>query len=195
MCFVLIARDGVITGGVTYERWGRDDCGSNAELLYSGLVAGGYYADPGSLSNICLPLDPGPEYVYTDEFSKSYLTWIDSAEYRTDNLVFSEQVNNYDVPCAVCHVSRTAKVMIPGRISCPSGWTPEYTGYLMAEHITHSKSANPYCVDGNPEYLIGSEQKQDGVQLYFVGAECGTSFMPCAPYKHLVPLTCVVCTI
>ena len=45
---------------------------------------------------------------------------------------------DHNVPCAVCHVStRAAVLMIPAWRHCPSQWTLEYTGYLMTEYITH----------------------------------------------------------
>ena len=57
--------------------------------------------------------------------------------------------HDHDVPCAVCHVSnRTAVYMIPAKYTCPTGWTREYYGYLMAER-THSvhRRAQYTCMD------------------------------------------------
>ena len=38
-----------------------------------------------------------------------------------------------NVPCVACHVdSRATVMMIPAKTTCPTGWTLEYWGYLMA---------------------------------------------------------------
>ena len=43
---------------------------------------------------------------------------------------------NHNAQCAVCLLSdKEVLLMIPAKISCPSGWTREYYGYLMTEHI------------------------------------------------------------
>ena len=51
-------------------------------------------------------------------------------------------LHNHNVPCAVCHVStRAAVLMIPAWRHCPSQWTLEYTGYLMTEYITQQHTS------------------------------------------------------
>ena len=160
-------------------------------MLYSGLIAGGHYQYVGGLEYTCLPLNPPPVYVYEEQATAG--SWIYSTEYETMNDVFPGNTNDYDAPCAVCFVEKGVKVMIPGHISCPQSWAAEYTGYLMSEYMTH-RSTNGICVDANPETLIGSEADGNGALLYFVVADCNHSFMPCDPFKHLVPITCVVCT-
>ena len=63
---------------------------------------------------------------------------------------------NHNVPCAVCHVStRAAVLMIPAWRHCPSQWTLEYTGYLMTEHKDHN-TATYECVDKDAESVPGS---------------------------------------
>ena len=63
----------------------------------------------------------------------------------------------------------------------------------MTEWPTHH-SSDGICVDGNPETLVGSEANENGALLYFVVTDCNHTFMPCDPFMHLVPITCVVCT-
>ena len=43
---------------------------------------------------------------------------------------FPDSAHQKNVPCARCYAPRSAKMMIPGRISCPSRWTKEYSGML-----------------------------------------------------------------
>ena len=46
-------------------------------------------------------------------------------------VVLLSRLYDQHVPCAVCHVStRAAVLMIPAWLHCPSQWTLEYTGYL-----------------------------------------------------------------
>ena len=37
--------------------------------------------------------------------------------------------------------------MIPGRDTCPDGWTKEYTGYLMGNAYNAKHTTSPICVD------------------------------------------------
>jgi hypothetical protein len=45
----------------TFVRWGNTQCGSSAKLVYSGVVGGSYFNNPGSAANyLCLTLSPVP---------------------------------------------------------------------------------------------------------------------------------------
>ena len=83
-------------------------------------------------------------------------------------------------------------LMMPARNDCPSGWTKEYHGYLMTAYYAHAHSTEFICVDGNPEYVHGSQQNRDGALLYPVEGRCGS--LPCLPYVEGRELTCAVCT-
>ncbi|KAI8509227.1 hypothetical protein Bbelb_130750 [Branchiostoma belcheri] len=189
------------TIGSVYVRWGRDDCGENAKTIYSGVVGGGHYNHRGSGSDhLCLPLEDvewnNPvagnqhgSYVYGTEYEHN------SADYfSTDNMAGITNPFNYDVPCSVCLVSRrSAHVMIPARLSCPEGWSKEYSGYLMSAHHAHPSNKNSICVDGAPQLRAGSSADLNGALLYLVEAQCGS--LPCVPYISGFELTCVVCTL
>ena len=57
----------------------------------------------------------------------------------------------HNVPCAVCYVAtRSVTVMVPAKTQCPTDWTVEYVGYLMAEYRGHSRTMYE-CVDKDPE--------------------------------------------
>ncbi|XP_078692366.1 short-chain collagen C4-like isoform X2 [Branchiostoma floridae x Branchiostoma belcheri] len=186
---------------VVYVRWGREDCGENAKTIYSGVVGGGWYHHTGGGSDYqCLPLEDvewnNPvagnqhgSYMYGAEYK------LNSDEYfSTDNMESITNPHNYDVPCSVCLVSgRSAHIMIPARLSCPRGWSKEYSGYLMSEHHTHNNNKNFICVDGAPELRQGSSANSNGALLYLVEAQCGS--LPCGPYISGYELTCVVCTL
>ena len=115
------------------------------------------------------------------------------AEYQSESDgIFPSSLYQHDVPCAVCHVTnRASQIMIPARNVCPSGWTREYQGYLMAEKYSHYRTMHT-CVDKNPEYIAGSSANANGALFYFVEGKCGS--LPCLPYVDGRELTCAVCT-
>ena len=84
--------------------------------------------------------------------------------------------------------------MIPGTYICPSSWTREYYGYLMAErsHPGHKGRTTFECVDAAPEFVPGGFTDQNGVIFYHVEPRCGS--LPCPPYEEQKEVTCAVCT-
>ena len=84
-------------------------------------------------------------------------------------------------------------MMIPAKLTCPSGWTKEYDGYLMAEHHTHHTSTF-VCVDHDAEAVPGTEANASPNvgTVHHVEAVCAS--LPCNRYDPEKELTCVVCT-
>eukprot|EP00058_Branchiostoma_floridae_P013327 XP_002598815.1 hypothetical protein BRAFLDRAFT_74508 [Branchiostoma floridae] len=159
-----------------------------------GIAGGAHYSHSGGGANrVCLPKDP--EWgVFTDG-NQGYGAYMYGAEYElstVNNPFQSVSGRNHDVPCAVCHVaSRGSKLMIPARLSCPSGWTREYKGYLMTSHYAQYRSEF-VCMDGEPETRPGGHVNHNGALFYPVEAYCGS--LPCPNYVQGRELTCVVCT-
>ncbi|XP_035657508.1 uncharacterized protein LOC118403125 isoform X1 [Branchiostoma floridae] len=186
--------------GDVYVRWGREQCGENAETIYAGVVGGGHYSHHGGGNDHqCLPMEDVEwnkptgghqhnSYMYGTEYevnSDGYFT--------TDNMNSITNPYNYNVPCSVCHVAgRSSHVMIPARLSCPQGWSMEYSGYLMSSYYSHQSNKNFICVDGAPNLVPGSSTDQNEGRLYLVEVVCGS--LPCGPYISGYELTCVVCT-
>ena len=83
--------------------------------------------------------------------------------------------------------------MIPAKTQCPTNWTIEYIGYLMAEWI-HADGPTMYeCIDKDPEKIEGL----DGIsnpRSVFIVAEPLCNGLSCPPYDAEKELTCVVCT-
>ncbi|XP_028402159.1 uncharacterized protein LOC114525141 isoform X1 [Dendronephthya gigantea] len=164
--------------------------------MYSGVMGGTYFNDAGGASNyLCLPLNPIFEK-YVDGLQAS--TYMHGVEFETidgQNQIFpNTNIDDDNAPCAVCQAkSRVSHMMIPARNVCPSGWTMEYKGYLMAEHDYHKGRTQFICVDGDPEATHGSQADTNGALLYFVQGYCNHA-LPCPPYVHGRELTCVVCT-
>ena len=155
-------------------------------------MTNGYFehTDTGS-KYICLP--ETPTCMQTEEVSLYGLLY--STEYETGDKVFSSPTHDYDAPCAVCYVPRTAMIMIPAQVACPNLWNLEYNGYLMSNYIHHPHTFDHVCVDEYPKTIPGSNQDRNGALLYlFETTDCGIRFIPCLPYKNRVPLSCVVCT-
>ncbi|XP_019637587.1 PREDICTED: uncharacterized protein LOC109479948 [Branchiostoma belcheri] len=186
--------------GAVYVRWGRDSCSSDVETLYSGIMGGGHYSHHGGGGNYqCLPLD---DVVWNKpQAGYQHHSYMYGAEYQTGPGFFSADnmpdgitnPANYDVPCSVCHVpGRFSNVMIPARMSCPQGWSKEYSGYLMSSYYSHNSNKDFICVDEAPNLVPGSAADQNGALLYLVEAQCGS--LPNGPYVNGYELTCVVCT-
>ena len=181
-------------GGAVYVRWGHDQCPSTAQLVYSGRAGGSWYTHSGSGSNPqCLPLDPN--FLRPISGAQSARALMYGAEYQThtDSNSHVHGLFENDVPCAVCHVSsRTAVYMVPAKYTCPSGWTREYYGYLMAEYHTGHYRSQYTCVDTAFKSVTGSSADKNGLLFYFVEGRCGS--LPCPPYDNTKELSCAVCT-
>ena len=140
---------------------------------------------------ICLPNNPKYDK-YKDGYQSG--SYICRTEYEVNGFSpFKNNLHDHDAPCAVCYVqSRATQLMISARNDCPSGWTEEYHGYLMAAHSSHKHSTNFLCSDGEAGFVYGSHANRDGALLYLVEGDCGS--LPCLPYVDGRELTCVVCT-
>ena len=174
-----------------YTRWGRTKCPNitGTKLVYAGRAAGSHYTHKGGAANyLCLPNDPS--YLQYKSRSASY-DLIYGSEYETNSGPLSA-FQDHNVPCAVCYVStRGTVLMVPGKTTCPSSWTQEYNGYLMAAHYTHYRSMYE-CIDRNPETVPGGTGDQNGALFYHVEATC--TGIVCPPYIANRELACAVCT-
>ena len=82
-------------------------------------------------------------------------------------------------------------MMIPARLTCPSSWTREYYGYLMAERYDYHRTMFE-CVDQSPQSVPDSAANTNGVLFFLVEVKCNG--IPCPPYDTQKEVTCVVCT-
>jgi len=173
-------------GVVTYVRWGNATCPPTASILYSGVVGGSWYQHHGAATDpLCLPHDP--QYLLYQAGYQNFAS-LYGAEYETTGPL--DQSFNRNVPCAVCEVTgRTRKLMIPSHYECPTNWTREYYGYLMAGRHNHNAATKYTCMDESLAQISGSGSNTDGYLFYTVEARC-SHFIPCSDKE----LTCVVCT-
>ena len=184
---------GPASGGAVYVRWGRTVCPSDqgTELVYSGRAGGSRHNNRGGGANhLCLPDDPDHLQYGSGTQTNSYIYGV---EYQPSSSQPLQNVNSHNVPCAVCHVTtRATLLMIPAKVNCPTNWTTEYTGYLMTTHRNYHRSTYE-CVDKDPESVSGlNAYDSNNARLYHVEPYC--SGISCPPYDAEKELTCVVCS-
>ncbi|XP_070182324.1 short-chain collagen C4-like [Littorina saxatilis] len=171
-------------GGSSYVRWGRTICPDGASQVYSGIVGGKHYGHAGGATNaLCLTREPE----YDNTTKPVYYGFVYGAEYER----ISDALHDQDIPCSVCRAPQATTIMVPARITCPKGWTVQYSGHLVSEY--YGRAGTEYlCLDGSPEVEEGGEANKDGFLLYLVLTKCGS--LPCPPYKDNAVTTCVVCS-
>ena len=182
-------------GGVTYTRWGRTTCPQveGTSTVYEGLTAGPAHTETGGGSNyICVVKD----VLYHQEATTANqnFAYLYGAEYEMYNGQALTRVFQQNPPCAVCEVmTRSKHLMIPGTYECPSGWTTEYSGWLVSEYRGHKGRTMYVCLDKYPETVDGEQRDTNGALMYHVEVECNRG-LPCPPYDDRKELSCVVCT-
>ena len=182
------------TGGAVYTRWGRTSCpsGQGTELLYSGRAGGTRYDHKGGAANIlCLPNDPQYSRYGSGVTGNSLLTGV---EYRASGGQPFGGIDGHNMPCAVCYTSsRVTVLMIPAKLTCPTNWTTEYTGYIMANRYSDIGRYLYECIDQAPESVPGLDAwVSNNAGFYHVEATCDS--LCCPPYDTTKEVTCVVCT-
>ena len=183
-------------GGTVYTRWGRTTCPMNqgTDLVYSGRAGGTQYDYSGGAANLlCLPDDP--EYSRYASGVQGHNP-IRGAEYRATSGQPLHSRYAHNMPCAVCCTSTRSKLLvIPAKLTCPTNWTTEYTGYLMAAAQSHNGRTLFECVDDQPESVPGlnGADSANNALYYHVEATCNS--LRCPPYDSEKELTCAVCTI
>ena len=142
------------TIGATYVHWGMNNCPAGHKLLYSGYMVGPYgdnVAQNGGGSNfLCLneftPADHNYDGSNSGQISDSVAHLV-RVEYATALPLFLSELRDYDAVCSLCQTpGREWGLTVPGRQTCPTGFTPDYTGYLMAEHYLSNYKAEHICV-------------------------------------------------
>ena len=182
------------TGGAVYTRWGRTSCssGQGTELLYSGRAGGTAYGHVGGAANIlCLPNDP--QYSRYGSGATGYSP-LNGVQYHAASGQPLRSVDYHNIPCAVCYTSsRVTVLMIPAKLTCPTNWTTEYTGYIMANRYNYDGRYLYECIDQAPESVPGLDgDDSNDARFFHVEATCNS--LSCPPYDAEKEVTCVVCT-
>ncbi|KAL4223287.1 hypothetical protein ACF0H5_016758 [Mactra antiquata] len=187
--------------GSTYTRWGRTTCpGNGTERVYEGYMGGSTYTNTGGGTNyLCLSSDP--QWDHYDETIKAPSTIVgveyDFDIYANNGVVsqfFGKDIYQDDAPCAVCLTKRSTTIMIPGRTGCYSGWTKEYSGYILGQADTYDHPTEWVCLDRRPDVVVGGKTNDNEGVLSLTEASCGKS-LECPPYVNGREITCVVCSL
>ncbi|XP_035695695.1 short-chain collagen C4-like [Branchiostoma floridae] len=183
----------------TYNIWGRRHCPTSSEEIYSGVAGGEYYSHTGGASDFqCLPMDP--IYARTAPNEQSTRGLMYPVQYMgswPNNAAYTASVN-HDVPCAVCRARRSTHITVPARNVCPSGWTLEYKGFLLAayQHSSSYDRSQYICVDELFETVPSTGSSVYAAQLFPAEGKCTSGGgLPCSPYIEGYELTCAVCSI
>ena len=142
---------------------------------------------------LCLP--PIPQYTpgQYNEAGSSQEGYLYRSEYNTatGGVASMQALHGQEVPCAVCRrASPTAKsLMVPGQITCPSGFTADFQGYLFAPS-TGNNRGDYLCMDANAEG-VGSSGVENGNRLSPV--EVGTGSAAPEYYSQGYEVACVHC--
>lgn len=99
--------------------------------MFKGIAGGGHYNRDGNGANtLCLPHNPDPApsdfptHFQNDDRASSSFIYGSEYQYAYRNVAVDD-----DVPCAVCDVAHVSSIiMIPAKMTCPSGWSIEYAG-------------------------------------------------------------------
>ncbi|XP_072018516.1 uncharacterized protein [Amphiura filiformis] len=185
--------------GASYVRWGRTECPDSADLVYTGVAAGGKGGDlgiadviGGGSNYLCLTRNPHfNQSVSGEQHTRSRIY---GAEYRSANPGPLNISQFHDAPCTVCQsrAGRTQSIMIPATTHCPTGWTREYAGYLAAAHWSHPRTEY-VCLDEDPE-TIPDTAERDQISLLFHVEIVSSQGLP-SEYVTGQDLTCAICTI
>ena len=185
-------------GGANYIRWGRTTCPDTegTQLLYSGVAAGSRHNQKGGAAEyLCLPDEP--EFLQVTAGHQGVRAGLYGTEYQTtDSPPAFGNKYAHNVPCAACSTSaRGQKIMIPGKVNCPSSWTREYYGYLMTErnHVIHYRMSY-ICVDVNATTVPNSAEFLNILSALLDFTEVYCKGISCPPYTEGSELSCVMCT-
>ncbi|XP_070174211.1 golgin subfamily A member 6-like protein 10 isoform X2 [Littorina saxatilis] len=179
--------DVIADRGTSYIRWGHTGCPASADLVYTGIIGGSHQWSTGGAGNhLCLTSHPAFD-------GHRQPTGNGNAEiYGSEYEICPEPECQLTPACAACRVPRTTSLMIPGTNVCSSGWTKEYSGYIMAGYHGYPGSSEFICVDSSHGYINTSQNDDNQNLIYYTHAKCGA--LPCPPYVDEKLVTCVVCS-
>ena len=107
--------------------------------------------------------------------------------------IFEKDVLNEDMPCAVCRTGFPTTMIFPARNNCYSGWTWQYSGYLVANLEQPGRGAyQSICLDKDPDFAPSGVGSGDEHVIYLTEAKCGS--LPCPPYIDNAEIACAVCS-
>ena len=153
-------------------------------FVATGVVGGSWYDHTGAAANhLCLTRTPEFDNVPVPV----YYAILYGAEYE-----YMSGHQDHDLPCSVCRAPQSTTIMVPATLTCPPGWTTQYTGHLVAGRYTHKAATEYVCLDGSPEHADGGHESKNGNLFYYTITRCGS--LPCPPYVDNKVVLCAVCS-
>ena len=189
------SHDEPATSSISYKCYDLLDITFNIKTFvhYLGYTSGGHFTEGSRASLACLPETPTwSNYHGQHEINRGYIYGAELDHETGTGNVFNSQVNNLDMPCAVCLTPFSVTHMFPGSNRCLRGWVEQYTGYLVSSMHGRSVDLEYYCHDAHPETVLHGGLNHDQCVLYVVEAKCGT--LPCPPYVEGREIACTVCS-
>eukprot|EP00117_Sycon_ciliatum_P047156 scpid68756/ scgid33707/ len=185
------AKNDTIT--TSFTRWGRSECPSSSTLVYSGWVGGAYHSDLGSGANPqCMPKTP--TYGRYSDYQWGGIMYPAVYKMQGQNEPWHAENTDRSATCAVCESrGRSTSIMMPGRNTCPDGWTREYYGYLTSANFNIDHRSMFLCFDDQIEAGDDISSSYATHHLYVAAVDCRNSPM-CPPYYNARELTCAVCS-
>ena len=96
------------------------------------------------------------------------------------------------MPCSVCEAAYSTTIMLAATLTCPAGWTVQYTGHLSAGNYGHPAAIEFVCLDADLEDTVSGKENREGHLFYYTLTKCGS--LPCPSYVENKVATCVVCS-
>lgn len=139
----------------------------------------------------CLPT--APVYGNFNTTENDARSAISVATIKDDTNVIDSALDSQVLQCSYCQTLSAFVVrMLVGTKSCPTGWTAEYTGYLISSKEESSRCSMGYaCLASSPNTLANSDTTGTS-EVYLVEQECGA--LPCGTYTNYEEVACTVCS-
>ena len=141
------------------------------------------------------------EAVYVDYISGNhYGAQLYGVEYQTSGYgLYGDyrSVHDGEVPCAVCENNNARSTFtLFGNVTCPSGYSSDYTGYVFADYYTSYNHRNQYiCVDDSPVIYDNNRGQSNDDQGFIYPAEFeACSPFDCPPWVQNREVTCTQCS-
>ena len=182
------------SGGVTYIRWGRTVCPQGTSLVYTGVAAGTKYDTEGGTSDtLCLAGNPQYKSGPLSSSNAAQLSGVRNEVFGSPATPLRNRLYTY-LPCALCYTTtKSTSFVLPGRYTCPSGWSAEYSGYIMTEWTGNNRGGrrDTICVDQDAE-AAATKGSAHASMLFLMQVTCVG--LDCPPFNSQKPLTCAVCS-
>jgi len=154
------------SAAAVYVNWGRADCPSGSELLYSGVAFSAHYGSVGGSSNmVCLDDSGAAGDLFSEPNSDKLYPLVTGASASLPTGITTGRA----VRCAVCrHVGTCYETY--GNTACNTslGFNAAYSGYLMGAHSNSStflNSTERACANTNFDNSVSPSSSEGAIWI------------------------------